>query len=341
MKITVTEKRMLLFTALFVAVALNVHRLFVLVPGPANTIGPPWVFNLPELLFQILFQFLFCVFFGFLNLKWLIWSSKIKPNRTYRNIASNIIFFVVLLLVGSLLQKAMFQNVTIPRLYFGGYFFRLLTSLFLIAILVKILLLYRYQKNKELENQKLRTAYFDAEIKNLRAQINPHFLFNSLSSLSALVRENPKKAQSYIGHLSKVFRYSMTDHPEQLIELDKEVELLNSNVELLKMRFEDALLVDVDLPNSLNKKIPHMTLQPLLENAVKHNYVSMEHPLRIQLFQENGSLVFRNTLKKAIYKEPSTGIGLMNLNERYRILMGKEIEIEKTENHFIIRLPLN
>jgi sensor histidine kinase YesM len=84
-----------------------------------------------------------------------------------------------------------------------------------------------------------------------------------------------------------------------------------------------------------------MTLQPLLENAVKHNYVSMEHPLRIQLFQENGSLVFRNTLKKAIYKEPSTGIGLMNLNERYRILMGKEIEIEKTENHFIIRLPLN
>jgi LytS/YehU family sensor histidine kinase len=160
------------------------------------------------------------------------------------------------LLVGSLLQKAMFQNVTIPRLYFGGYFFRLLTSLFLIAILVKILLLYRYQKNKELENQKLRTAYFDAEIKNLRAQINPHFLFNSFSSLSALVRENPKKAQSYIGHLSKVFRYSMTDHPEQLIELDKEVELLNSNVELLKMRFEDALLVDVDLPNSLNKKFP-------------------------------------------------------------------------------------
>tara|TARA_R110000868_G_scaffold779_2_gene5750 strand:+ start:1644 stop:2669 length:1026 start_codon:yes stop_codon:yes gene_type:complete len=341
MRISTTEKRVLLLTALFAAVALNVHRLFVLLPGEVRAIGPPWVFNLPELVFQVLYQFSFCIFFGYLNLKWLLWSSNLKPINTLKNCFSNLIFFFVLLLIGSLLQKAIFQNVSINRLYFGGYFFRLLTSLFLIVILVKILLLYRYQRNKEIENQKLRTAYFDAEIKNLRAQINPHFLFNSLSSLSALVRENPKKAQNYIGHLSKVFRYSMTNNPEQLIVLDKEIELLNSNIELLKMRFEDALQISIHVPDSGYKKIPHMTLQPLLENAVKHNLVSLEHPLLIELFQENGSLIFRNTLKKAVYKEVSTGIGLLNLSERYKIVMGKEIEIEKTNLHFIVKLPLN
>ncbi|WP_437397794.1 sensor histidine kinase [Flagellimonas lutimaris] len=336
-----TEKRVLLLTSVFVAITLNVHRLFVLLPGEARTIGPPWVFNAPELAFQVLFQFGFCIFFGYLNLKLLNWNKSKNRRKMLMYILSNSLFFILLLFIGSATQKFLFQNVLNLKLFLWGYFFRLVTSLGLIAILVKILLLNRVQKRKEQENEQLKTAYFDAEIKNLKAQINPHFLFNALCSLSALVRENPQKAQDYITHLSKVFRYSLGNHQEQLIGLDKELELLDSNIQLLKMRFEEALQVHIDVPRTKGIRLPHMSLQPLLENAVKHNYVSKEMPLQIDIFQENGALHFRNTLNEAVYKEPSTGIGLLNLNERYNILMGHSIEIEKTEDHFTVKLPLN
>lgn len=337
---TKAEKRVLLLTAVFVAIALNVHRLFVLLPGEARNIGLPWVYNAPELAFQITVQFGFCIFFGYLNLKWLNWSPGRSKTEVLKNVGSNAVFFFVLLGFASILQKFLFENVLNLRFYLFGYFFRWITSLGLITILVKILLLNRIQKRKEYENEQLKMAYFDAEIKNLRAQINPHFLFNALSSLSALVRENPDKAQEYINHLSKVFRYSLGNHQEQLIGLDKEMELLDSNIQLLKMRFEEALQIQIDVPQTDGIMLPHMSLQPLLENAVKHNFVSKERPLRIDVFVDNGVLHFKNTLNEAVYKEPSTGIGLLNLNERYQILMGKSIEIEKTNDHFTVKLPI-
>lgn len=338
---TKAEKRVLILTSVFVAIALNVHRFFSLLPGEAKRIGLPWVFNASELTYQILIQFLFCIFLGLLNLKWLSWPQDRNRIQVLRNMGSNIVLFFLLLGLASFSQKILFENVSNVKFYILGYFFRFIISSGLIAILVKILLLNRIQKRKEQENEQLKTAYFDAEIKNLRAQINPHFLFNALSSLSALVRENPNKAQNYITHLSKVFRYSLSNHHEQLIGLDKELQLLDSNVQLLKMRFEDALEIHIDVPKTGGIQLPHMSLQPLLENAVKHNFVSKDSPLRIDVFLDKGTLHFKNTLNETAYKEPSTGIGLLNLNERFQILMGNPIEIERTESHFIVKLPLN
>ncbi|MEE1962175.1 histidine kinase [Allomuricauda taeanensis] len=341
MKISKAEKRVLVLTSVFVALALNAHKLLVLLPGEGQKIGLPWIFNAQELAYQTLFHFAFCYFLGLLNLQWLDWTNRSGTKARTKNVLYNLAFFFGFLFLAMITQKLIFQNAPNPRFYRLGYFFRFATSLTLIAILVKIMLLNRMQKMKELENEQLKTAYFDAEIKNLRAQINPHFLFNALSSLSALVRENPQKAQDYITHLSKVFRYSLGNHQEQLIGLDKELELLESNIQLLKMRFEDALIIHIDIPIGSQKKLPHMSLQPLFENAVKHNFVSKESPLQIDVLLDEGTLIFRNTLKEATYKEPSTGIGLLNLNERYHILMGTSIEIEKTDNHFTVKLPLN
>lgn len=338
---TKAEKRVLILTSVFVSIALNVHRLLGLLPGEGRKIGLPWVFNAPELTYQVFFHFGFCMFFGYLNLKWLNWNTHVDKKRKVKNLLSNTIFFFLLLGFASTTQFFLFENVLNIRFFLLGYFFRLILSLGLISILVKIMLLNRTQKRKEQENEQLKIAYFNAEIKNLRAQINPHFLFNALSSLSALVRENPSKAQDYITHLSKVFRYSLSNHHEQLIGLDRELELLDSNIQLLKMRFEDALEIHIEVPKTHGIQLPHMSLQPLLENAVKHNFVSKEIPLRIDIFQEDEALHFKNTLNEAVYKESSTGIGLLNLNERYNILMGKSIEIEKTDTHFTVKLPLN
>jgi LytS/YehU family sensor histidine kinase len=193
---------------------------------------------------------------------------------------------------------------------------------------------------RESENQRLRIAYYNVQLTNLRAQINPHFFFNALSSVSALIRTEPAKAQDYIAHLSKVFRYSLSHNQEQLVDLQKEIRFLRSNIELLEMRYEEAIIVNVDVPDNLHKKVPNMCLQPLLENAVKHNGASSIEPLYIDIKIYGNQIIFRNSISPPTFKEPSTGIGLLNLNERYKMLLGQEIEIQKSLDYFIVKLPL-
>ena len=175
----------------------------------------------------------------------------------------------------------------------------------------------------------------------LKGQLNPHFLFNSLSSLSGIIRENPELAQHYVGQLSKVFRYSLQQSGANLVTLGDEINMLKSYGELLTMRFEKAfeLVLNIDTP-FFKAQIPHLSLQLLLENAAKHNIATIKKPLKVQVCINGGHLTVRNNLQEVINPEESTGIGLRNLNERYKILMGQEIEISKTGNEFIVKLPL-
>ncbi|MGS2740981.1 sensor histidine kinase [Sinomicrobium sp. M5D2P17] len=339
MRLTGNEKKVLLLAAIFIAVSLNIHRLLLLLPEGGARVGTPWSFNLPELIFQVVYQGLFCYVVGYINLRLLPPPWRLSDKWWYLLLV-NFLLFATFLFVGIYSQDQIFDNVTDRRMYRGGYMVRFAISGGLILILVKILLLYRQQKLKDKENERLKLAYANAEIRNLRAQVNPHFLFNALSNLSSLVREEPKKAQEYIAHLSRVFRHSLSDHQKQLTNLRKEMGFLRSHIELLKIRYEDALIVSIPVSEHWDKKLPHMSLQPLLENAVKHNFLSPEYPLRIDITCTDDTLVFKNTLRKQPFRESSTGIGLLNLNERYRILTGKEIEIDKTETHFIVKLPL-
>ncbi|NLP58647.1 sensor histidine kinase [Lutibacter sp. B1] len=341
MKVTNTEKKVIIYTAVFIAISLNIHKLLSLFPAGKN-VGIQWNFNWPELIYQTIYNFVFCFFIGYLNFKFINRITFKTTAGRVKLIGLNLILFLLFLFLGLKSQLVIFQNVTNVRFFVGGYILRFMVSAGLMGILIKILLLYRNQKLKDVENEKLKTAYFDAQIANLRAQINPHFLFNSLTNLSALIREKPVKAQEYVTHLSKVFRYSLSNRNEQVVELKKELGLLHSNIELLKMRLEDALIIHIDIAdsNALNKKIPYMSLPPLLENAVKHNLVSLENPLYVDLILEGDNLLFKNTIKEPKFKEPSTGIGLLNINERYKLLFNKEIEIQKTATHFIVKLPL-
>ena len=341
MKITKTERKVLVLAAIFIAVSLNIHRLFILLPDGPKNLGTPWVFNLPELIYQVGFQFLFCLVFGYFNLRFIYRHRQMQQKDWLKWISLNTLLFIGFLLTGIISQHLLFANVSDLRFFRGGYLVRFTISAFLMSILLKILSLYQQQRVRDLENERLQVAYHAAEMKNLKAQINPHFLFNALSSLSALVREKPVIAQEYIAHLSKVFRYSLSNSSEHLVPLKQEIELLHSNIQLLKMRFEEALVIELNIPPELTqKKLVHMSLQPLLENAVKHNHVSAVKPLYIEVFVDDDMLVFKNSLNPQTFKEPSTGIGLLNLNERYKIIAHKEIDIESTATHFTVKIPL-
>ena len=154
-----------------------------------------------------------------------------------------------------------------------------------------------------------------------------------------MINQNQQKATKYLSNLSDVFRYSLINTDIQIIDLVDELALLDSYIELYKIRMQGGLSFHIDVPDA-KKKILHMSFQPLIENVIKHNVISQERPLCISLIKKGNSLIFKNDLNIKNKVVNSNGIGLTNLNERYKILVGKEINIQKSEKYFSVELPL-
>ena len=194
------------------------------------------------------------------------------------------------------------------------------------------------QKSNKIEIvAKTETAKFES----LKNQIDPHFLFNSLNVLTSLIGENPKQAERFTTKLSKVYRYVLEQRNKELIPLEEELKFARTYMELLQMRFEDA--IQFDIPTTISNeelKIVPLSLQLLLENAVKHNVVSSNKPLKLRIYEENGALMIENNInhKEAIGK--STKVGLRNITDRYNLLTKRNVEITNDGVVFRVSLPL-
>lgn len=334
-----TEKRICWYSSLLIALLCSSPRLLALREN--GIVAHYWHFNLAELILQVAFNMLFCYLLFHLNL------HRNSPLFTYRSqkryiimLFLNFLLVLVCCIVAGAIQHRLFLNNQLPQIYRSGYLSRYLLSAVLAAIIIKIVLLLRESKRKDTKNEQLKTAYLEAELEVLKEQLNPHFLFNSLSTLSGVVREDPVKAQHFINHLSKIFRYRLTESGSQMATIGEELKMLRSYEQLLVMRFEDAfrLIINVD-EKFLSVQIPHLSLQPLLENAAKHNSATIEKPLAVQISVIDDMLVISNNLQEIANPENSTGIGLANLSSRYRILMQQDVIIEKTAKNFIVKLP--
>ena len=192
-------------------------------------------------------------------------------------------------------------------------------------------------ENERLKNENLTTRY-----NMLVGQINPHFFFNSLSSLAMLVREHDEtKALNYIDQLSYTFRYIIQNGQNGLIRLEDELQFVEAYTYLFKIRYEDKLFFEVQIdPRLKNSMLPALSLQPLIGNAVKHNAMTRLHPLHVSIRTERDYLVVSNPKIPKLDVSPSTGIGLENLRNRWMLLTGKAIEINDTDYEFTVKLPL-
>ena len=200
-----------------------------------------------------------------------------------------------------------------------------------------------YQQQKVLlENEHLRTENIQSRYNMLVGQINPHFFFNSLNSLSMLVRDSKEdKALEYIDQLSYTFRYILQNGQNTKSTLKDEMEFAKAYGELFKVRYADKLFFDIDIDESYDEWIlPALTLQPLIGNAVKHNTITKCNPFHISIRTEGSTLVVSNQKAPKLEPEPSTGIGLKNLRSRWQLITGTDIEIIDSETEFIVRLPL-
>lgn len=188
---------------------------------------------------------------------------------------------------------------------------------------------------ERLEKEKIATQY-----ESLRNQVNPHFLFNSLNALSELVYENQELAVKYIRQLSQVYRYVLDSRNLEVATLREEIEFLDSFVFLQKIRFGDNLNVDLNVQKSDSEYILPLSLQILMENAIKHNIVSADDPLHIKVFKSEGYLVVENELKRKTSMESGTGIGLENIKLRYQYLTDRHVKIDTEKGRFIVRIPI-
>ena len=193
-------------------------------------------------------------------------------------------------------------------------------------------------ENERLKNENLTTRY------NMRVgQINPHFFFNSLNSLAMLVREkHDEKALTYIDQLSYTFRYIIQNGQSTLMTLDEELKFVEAYSYLFKIRYADKLFFDIDIEEKYRTwTLPALSLQPLIGNAVKHNTITRSKPFHISIRTENGWLVVSNPKVPKLEPEPSTGIGLENLRNRWHLITGRDIEIIDTDKEFVVRMPLH
>lgn len=176
---------------------------------------------------------------------------------------------------------------------------------------------------------------------NLKNQVNPHFLFNSLSSLQSLVKSNPDLATQYISHLSKVYRYVLQNKTKEVVSLQTELSFIEHYISLLTIRYGEALQIRMKLGNEVRDKgIVMITLQMLIDNAIKHNEIHSQAPLSIDVFDEEDYLVVQNNLQKRGTISTSNQQGLEQLQSLYSYLSERPVRIEQTNDQFIVKIPL-
>lgn len=196
-------------------------------------------------------------------------------------------------------------------------------------------------KEVAIRSQKLETERYRSEVRILKDQLNPHFLFNSFNALTNMVYEDADLSAAYIQKLSKFYRYVLEVQNEDLVTLKQEIKFALDYWSLQQGRFSaEAMCLDIDKNMNLATLMPPMTLQLLLENAIKHNQLKENSPLSIKVYQERNHILVSNNLQKRISPAESSGIGLSNIKERYRILRQQKVEVVESLEYFTVKLPL-
>jgi ligand-binding sensor domain-containing protein len=235
-------------------------------------------------------------------------------------------------------KEAVF-SFTISKPFWRTWWFLILSIATVTSILIFIIKTREAeaQKIQKLENEKLKSQY-----ETLKSQVNPHFLFNSFNTLLNVIDEDSKKASVYVEHLSDFYRSIVNLREKDLIPLSEELKLMQHYFYIQQKRFGEALQLidDVSPSDKETHSVPPLTLQLLAENAMKHNAVSKDQPLILHISIQKNNLIVQNNLNPKINHEKGEGLGLQNIKNRFLLIAGKEVTVEKTHSKFIVSLPL-
>jgi len=251
--------------------------------------------------------------------------------------------FSLILIVVAILLTGFFWHQEITSDFFlkTGLFMMKIAFSFVLAgsLISNAILFFKNWKEAAVQQEKLKSEQLALQYETLKSQVNPHFLFNNLNSLTSLISTNPDKAIDFVKKLSEVYRYVLDQKDHELVALETELKFLESYVFLQKIRFESNLNVQIDISAGKFKVIP-LSVQMLVENAIKHNEISDKNPLFIRIFStENDYLMVENKLQKKAGSEGS-GSGIQNIKDRYEFFTSKKVIISENADKFLVSIPL-
>ena len=282
---------------------------------------------------------------GYLSTKW-DWI-KHTNQRVWAGIIASVLYTVPIVLMINYVVFVVINNNNSDTFFKGNFFWAHLFYIVLSLAVSTFLHAKGFMQNwkvamtKENTKQEIVAKTETAKFESLKNQLDPHFLFNSLNVLTSLIGENPNQAERFTTKLSKVYRYVLEQRNKDLVPIEEELKFAKTYMELLGMRFEDAVKFNIpDIISTNELKIVPLSLQLLLENAVKHNVVSTSKPLTINIYEKDNYLIIENNInpKEALGK--STKIGLQNIADRYGLITQRGVKIENNNKKFKVSLPL-
>ena len=283
-------------------------------------------------------------YFSYLEKK--TWETKngISKRRLVTGIVGSIIITLIGLFILRALTALIYDGTTfeafIAKESWRNYSFGIWITLSIVITFHAFYFFAKLQQQK-VKEQKVIAGTASAKFDALKNQLDPHFLFNSLNVLTSLIEENPDNAQKFTTSLSKVYRYVLEQKNKDLVTVDEELAFAKTYMSLLKMRFEDSIVFEIpeQATNPESKVVP-LSLQLLLENAVKHNIVTSSKPLHIKIYEANGNLIVANNLQVKQIVKKSSGVGLNNITQRYQLLTTKKVNINQDANRFEVAIPM-
>lgn len=291
----------------------------------------------------------------FISLWVIVWYIGEQINERSRNFHEIIRLFFNLIIgyIGGLITNLVYRNVDL-KFYdnhetwqgHSNYNPELVISLMLIYIIgygvyeylnVKI-----QKKDEQLKSEKLKKENVLAQYQSLKNQVEPHFLFNSLSVLSSIIHTDSDLASEFVVRLSKTLRFILDKNQFELVPLNEEVAMVNDYFFLLKTRFNEGISMEIQIDSNKIKDvfIPPASIQLLIENAIKHNKLSLSEPIKITITIEEDYIKIENNINKKNEITESTGLGLKNIAKRYELIANKQIQVKETKELFVVKLPI-
>ncbi len=317
----------------------------------SNFISDGFHFNsINDFLIEFVFNQLYSFVLGFSNMYFFNYFNGLnwKKEETVKRIIIGIVGSTVVTLIGlfllrmltalSLQGKSLYEFITNET--FKSYQFGLWITLTLVIIFHAFYIYNKYQQNR-IKEQKVIAGTASAKFDALKNQLDPHFLFNSLNVLTSLIEENPDNAQKFTTSLSKVYRYVLEQKDKELVTVDEELQFAKTYMSLVKMRFEESIVFNMpEKASNPESKVVPLSLQLLLENAVKHNMVTPSKPLHIKIYEYRDNLVIENNLQPKQIVKKSSGVGLSNIKQRYDLLTNRKVHINKEADSFAVAIPM-
>ncbi len=256
-------------------------------------------------------------------------------------LSSGVLLTVIIVSVsGNLIEQLFTDREIMPKHYFKSISVSTIICVAVMGIYMGQFLFLRLKKSLIAQEQ-LKRENIQSQLETLKNQVSPHFLFNSLNTLASIIPDEPKQAVRYTEELSKAYRYILEIKNKKLITLKEELECIKAYVFMYRIRFGDNIQVSIDIdPAHHDHYIVPLSLQLLLENAIKHNIISTRHPLHIDFRSSNDKIHVKNNLQKKQNVSSSTGTGLENIRSRYKIVSGRDIDVTVSEKYFSVSIPV-